>query len=83
MGQGPIRQFIAHLFNVFHSQWLFQNLTVYHKMRGYLAMKKQVDLLTEIAELARQALEDFPAESRFLLELDFDLLVVGDFKKQA
>ena len=70
------RGFISRLLQISHAQWLYRNFTLHHLTRGYLAVQSKVQVLEKIAELSEVEPEEVPAESRFLLEVDFTRLVL-------
>ncbi len=51
---------------------IFRNLSLHDKRYGYLHKKKVKEITLELESLAGLAPEDVPAESRFLLEINFN-----------
>ena len=74
--------FITRLLQISHAQWLYRNFTLHHQTRGYLAIWSKVEVLEKIAELAEVEPDEVPAESRFLLEVDFTRLVLDRTERQ-
>ena len=75
-------QFISQLLQELHAQWLYRNFTHHHHTRGYLAMKSWVEVLEQIAELVDTPPNRIPAQSQFLLELDFSDLFLSKHERQ-
>ncbi len=67
-------QFILKLLHITHSQWIFCNISLHNYINGYLYKKKSEEIMLELESLARIAPEDVPAESHFLLEINFSKL---------
>lgn len=83
-GRDWVKGFIRQLLRISHSQWIYRNFTLHHKTRGYLALKKKAEVLSAIANLTEQRPEDLPEDSRFLLEMDFESLVLASsYGRQA
>jgi len=66
------KQFISEILHITHSQWIFHNFSLHDKRKGYLHKKKVEEIALELGSLEVLAPEDVPAESRFLLEIDFN-----------
>ena len=66
------KQFISKILHITHSQWIFRNFSLHDKRYGYLHKKKAEEITVELEMLAGLAPEDVPAESRFLLEINFN-----------
>jgi hypothetical protein len=62
---------ISKILHITHSQWIFRNFSLHDKRHGYLHKKKVEEIALELESLAGLAPEDVPAESRFLLEINF------------
>ncbi len=62
-GANWTKQFILKLLHVTHSQWIFCNISLHHKINGYLHKKKSEEIMLELKSLAGIAPEDVPAES--------------------
>ena len=52
-------------------------------MYGYLAMTCKLEVLSRNAELMDCSLEDLLEDSQFLLEMEFESLVLATHQKQA
>jgi len=65
------KQFISKNLHITHSQWIFRNFSLHDKRNSYLHKKKVEEIALELESLAGLAPEDVPAESRFLLEINF------------
>ena len=65
------KQFISKILHITHSQWIFRNFSLHDNRHGYLLKKKADEIALELKSLAGIAPEDVPAESRFLLEINF------------
>ena len=74
--------FITRLEQISHSQRLYRNFTLHHQTRGYLALQSKCQVLQKIAELADVGPEAIPEESRFLLEVDFQKLILDRSDRQ-
>jgi hypothetical protein len=66
------KQFISKILHITHSQWIFPNFSLHDKRNGYLHKKKVEEIALELESLAGLALEDIPAKSQFLLEINFN-----------
>ena len=62
---------------------MYRNFTLHDKTNGYLRLTARRDVLLEIEKLAELDPEKLPAESRFLLEMDFDGLYRSSFERQS
>ena len=82
-GTDWMKHFVSHLLHISHSQWLYCNFTFHDTMRGYLRLKERQNVLIEIDKLLNVDPNNIPAESRFLLEMDFGGLYRSSFKKQS
>ena len=49
---------------------------------GYLQLKDRIDLINKIEALSNTPAQDIPEESRFLLDIDTNLLAEGDLDSQ-
>jgi len=65
------KQFISKILHITYSQWIFLNSSLHDNRHGYLLKKKADEITIELESLAGIAPEDVPAESRFLLEINF------------
>jgi hypothetical protein len=66
------KQLISKLLHVMHSQWIFRNISLHDKINGYLHKKNSEEIMLELESLTGIALEDVPAVSRFILEINFN-----------
>lgn len=82
-GDDWMRQFINRILLISHSQWIFRNFTLHDQVRGYLRLQERKEVLREIDRLIDLEPTEVPAESRFLLEFDFDSLYRSSFEKQS
>ncbi len=73
------KQFISKILHITHSQWIFRNFSLHDNRHGYLLKKKADEIAVELESLAEIAPEDVPAESRFLLEINFSDLNMGHY----
>ncbi len=76
------KQFISKLLHITHSQWIFRNISLHDKINGYLHKKQSEEIVLELKSLAGTAPEDVPAESQFLLEINFSNLTKSCIKLQ-
>ena len=74
-GEQWVRQFIAKVLHITHSQRIFRNFTLHDKQQGCLRRKEMNGVLDKIEKPWETEIEDVPNDSRLLLELDFDQLV--------
>ncbi len=81
-GEDWMKAFVSHLIQISHSQWIFCNFTLHDKQRGYLSLLKQAAVLKEVDWLLDTALEDIPAGSQYLLELDYSALYNASLERQ-
>jgi hypothetical protein len=65
-----------------HTQWIFRNICLHNKINGYLHKKKSEEIVLELKSLAGTAPEDVPAESQFLLEINFSNLTKSCIESQ-
>ena len=73
-GAGWAKQFFSKILHITHSQWIFRNFSLHDNRHGYLLKKKADEIALELESLAGITPEDVPAESRFLLEINFSEL---------
>jgi hypothetical protein len=76
------KQFISKILHITHSQWIFRNFSLHDNRHGYLHKKKADEIALELESLAGLAPEDVPAESRFLLEINFSDLNKSNVEMQ-
>ena len=82
-GEDWVRQFITRVLHITHSQWIYRNFSLHDRQRGYLRRKARKEILAEIETLADTNPDEVPAESKFLLEFDYDRLCKIDLDKQV
>ena len=78
-----INQFITHLLQITHGQWLYRNVSKHHQRYGQLKEVERSALLVEIDKLLHTSPDDVPEESRFLLEIDFTHLRQSQTDEQS
>ncbi len=76
------KQFISKILHFTHSQWIFRNFSLHENRNGYLYKKKADEIAIELELLAGLAPEDVPANSRFLLEINFSNLNKSNVETQ-
>ncbi len=76
------KQFISRILHVTHSQWILHNISLHNKINGYLHKKKSEEIALKLELLAGIALEDVPAKSRFLFEINFSDLPKSHIESQ-
>ena len=76
------KQFISKILHITHSQWIFHNFSLHDKRNGYLHKKNVEEIALELESLAGLAPEDVPAESQFLLEINFHDLNKSNLESQ-
>ena len=82
-GTDWMKGLVSRLIQISHSQWVYRNFTLHDKTNGYLRLTARRDVLLEIEKLAELDPDKLPAESRFLLEMDFDGLYRSSFERQS
>ncbi len=82
-GDNWMKHFIGKLLQISHLQWLYRNLTLHDKKRGYLRLQRRKEILKEVDHLLDMNTDDIPKESQYLLELDFTPLYSASFEKQS
>ncbi len=82
-GDDWMKHFIGRLLRISYSQWLYRNFTLHNKMRGYLRLQRQKEVLKEVDQLLDTNPDDIPKESQYLMELDFTSLYSASFEKQS
>jgi hypothetical protein len=70
------------ILHITHSQWIFCNFSLQDKRNGYLHKKKAEKIALELESLAGLAPEDVPANSQFLLEINFRDLIQSSLESQ-
>ncbi len=76
------KQFISRIPHVTHSQWIFCNISLDDKTNRYLHKKTSDKIVLKLKSLAGTAPEDVPAESNFLLEINFSNLTKSHIESQ-
>ena len=72
-GKAWATQLVRQLQHITHSQWLFQNFSLHHQSLGYLWKREEKEVRQKAEELANGDPAGIPIESRYLLEIDFNL----------
>ena len=62
---------ISKLLHITHSQWIYRNFALHDQRNGYLHNKSLKAVRVDIDKLAETPPEEVPADSRFLLEINF------------
>jgi hypothetical protein len=70
-GSNWTTQFIQHLIHISHLQWLFQNFTFHHHIKGYLRICDEAAIQQEVANLLDTSPQSIPRKSRYLLEIQY------------
>ncbi len=81
-GANWAKHFISKILHITHSQWIFRNFSLHDNRHGYLLKKKADEIALELESMAGIAPEDVPAESRFLLEINFSNLSNSNVETQ-
>jgi hypothetical protein len=71
------------ILQITHSQCIYRNISLHNKSNGYLHNKTAEALANKIHWLAELEPDNFPYESRFLLEMDAGLLTKSYAETQA
>ena len=82
-GDDWMRYFISHILNMTHSQWIFRNVTLHDSICGTFRLRNREEVLREVETLLETDPLEVPAESKFLLEFDFDSLYRSSFERQT
>jgi hypothetical protein len=69
-----MKHFIGKLLLISYSQWLYHNFTLHNKIRGYLHLQCQQEVLKEVDRFLDTSRDNIPQESQYLLELNTVLL---------
>ena len=77
------KQLISRILQITHSQWIYRNILLHDKSKGYLRNKTAEELAENIHRLAELQPEDVPTESKFLLEIDSGKLIKEHVETQA
>ena len=78
-----VKGLISRVLHISHGQWTFRNFTLHDQQRGYLRLKNRNAVMAEIEVLMEMDPEDLPAESKFLLEIDYSSLLRSSFERQS
>ena len=81
-GRDWVTRFIREILTISHTQWLFRNITLHDKKRGFLIATRREKLIEEIEILHDTPAEAIPPESQFLLDCDIDELRRADSSHQ-
>ncbi len=76
------KHFIPKILQLTHSQWIYCNISLNNKRRGYLWNKQLGSLLQTITELSGLSPEEVPDNSRFFLEFNFTELTKAHLETQ-
>ena len=82
-GEDWVKHVISKLLQITHAQWIFRNISLHDKTRGYLRNKKASEILQIINEFSEVAPEEIPEDSRFLLEINFTELTKSHLEHQT
>ena len=77
-----IRHFILYILHLTHLQSIFKYVSLCDIICGALWLHKLEEVLWEVETLLETNLLEVPAESKFLLEFDFNLLYQSSFEQQ-
>ena len=73
-GEDWTKKFISELLHITHSQWVYRNLILYDRQRGYLRLQERAAVQLQIDNLMDTNPDEVPPESKFLLEFNYDRL---------
>lgn len=82
-GNDWMKGLINRLIHISHSQWLFRNFTLHDTQCGYKRLKDKQAVQLQIIELSQTDPERIPDHSRFLLEIDTEILKTSDYESQV
>ena len=82
-GNDWMKGLINRLVHISHSQWLFRNFTLHDTKCGYKRLKDRQTVQLQIIELSNTDPECIPEHSRFLLEIDTEVLKSSDYESQV
>jgi hypothetical protein len=82
-GDDWMKGLIGRLIHISHAQWLFRNFTLHDTHCGYNRLKDKLAVQLQIAELSQTDPERIPEHSRFLLEIDTEILKTQDYESQV
>jgi hypothetical protein len=75
--------FISKLLHITHGQWIYCNITKNHEKHGLMRTAERHKLLHKIDHYMHLPPNEVPAESKFLLEIDFTQLCHHSTEKQS
>ena len=81
-GEDWTKKFISELLHITHSQWVYRNLILHDRQRGYLRLQEREAVQSEIERLMDTRPDEIPTESKFLLEFDYDRLQSSNVELQ-
>lgn len=82
-GDDWMKGLINRLIHISHSQWLFRNFTLHDTLCGYNRLKDKLAVQLQISELRLTDPERIPEHSKFLLEIDTEILKSSDYETQV
>jgi len=82
-GDDWMHGFIARLIHISHSQWLLRNFSLHDQQCGFKRLKDKAEVLMKIEELRHTDPNRIPEHSRFLLEIDTNILNTSTFDTQS
>jgi hypothetical protein len=77
------KEFVTHLLHLSHAQWLYRNMSLHDSASGYLQLHRREQVLLDITRLAKTDPAEVPADSRYLLEIDFTTLAASTLQNQS
>ena len=77
------KDFVTQLLHLSHAQWLYRNMSLHDRVSGYLQMHRREQVLLDITRLAETDPAEVPADSRYLLEIDFTTLAASTLHNQS
>ena len=77
-GRDWVTHFIKELLTISHTQWLYRNITLHDRKKGFLIATQLAKLIKDIELLHDTPVDAVPSESQFLFEFDIDELRSSD-----
>jgi hypothetical protein len=77
------KEFVTQLLHLSHAQWLYRNMSLHDSASGYLQMHRREQVLLDITRLAETDPAEVPANSRYLLEINFTTLAASTLQNQS
>jgi hypothetical protein len=77
------KEFVTQLLHLSHAQWLYRNMSLHDSASGYLQMHRREQVLLDMTRLAETDPAEVPADSRYLLEIDFTTLAASTLQNQS